>query len=75
MGTVLLVLKWFFIIFLELVCFLSCRYFVYERYLAAKTGTNSVVFLTDGFLFPDDILLVLFFVLFVFNELSSGRDD
>ncbi len=43
MGTVLLVLKLFFINFLELVCFLSCRYIVFERLLAAKTGTNSAV--------------------------------
>ncbi len=43
MGTVVLVLKLFFIIFLELVYFLSCRYFVYERYLAAKIGTNLAV--------------------------------
>jgi hypothetical protein len=43
MGTVLLVLALFVIIFLELVCFLGCRYFVYERYLAAKIGTDLAV--------------------------------
>jgi hypothetical protein len=31
----------FFIIFLELVCFPSCRYIVFERHLAARTGINS----------------------------------
>jgi hypothetical protein len=32
-----------FIIFLELVCFLSCRYIVFECHLAAKIGTNFAV--------------------------------
>jgi hypothetical protein len=43
MGTVLLVLKLFLTFSLELVLFLSCLYIVYERYLAAKTGTNLAV--------------------------------
>jgi hypothetical protein len=75
MGTVLIVLKLFFIIFLEIVCFLSCRYIVYERYLAAKTGTNSVVFELMGSCFQMIYFSVAFVLLFVSNELSSGRDD
>jgi hypothetical protein len=61
MGTVLLVLKLFFIIFLELVCFLSCRYIVFECHLAAKTGTNSAVPLVIGRLHMDGRYLEVVF--------------
>ncbi len=49
MGTVLFVLKLFLIFSLELAFFLSCWYIVYERYLAAKTGTDSAVLIWQVF--------------------------
>ena len=65
MGTVLLALKlFFFIIFLGLVRFLSCRYIVFERHLAAKTGTNSAVSELMGSFFRRYLLIVAFVLMF-----------
>jgi hypothetical protein len=68
MGTVLLVLKlvFFLLILLELVCFLSCRYIVFERHLAAKTGTNSAVSELMGRHHMDERYLEVVFYLWVF---------
>ncbi len=67
MGTVLLLLKlFFFIILLELVCFLSCRYIVFERHLAAKTGTNSAVSELMGRHHMDERYLEVVFYSWVF---------